>query len=59
MRLLASYSTLLLSSPGFCGTPLDIFTVELKVPIKMSCLVTQMQAPPWVLNRINEYFFQI
>jgi hypothetical protein len=40
-------STLLLSYPGFCGTPFCIFASLLKVPIKMNFLVTTTQAPPF------------
>ena len=46
-RSAASPSTLLLSSPGFWGTPFDILIAVLNVPIKINCFVTQMHAPPF------------
>lgn len=52
IKSLARVSTLLLSSPGFCGTLFYILMSVLKVPIKMKFLVLQMHAPPLVYRKL-------
>ena len=56
-RFLASSSTLLLSYPGFWGTPFCILFWTLKLPIMMKLLVLAMQAPPCYCVRSNLLFW--
>lgn len=55
---LARDSTLLLSSPGFWATPLDIFFSLFQEPMMMKFLVVQTQAPPLSWIKPNHTFFK-